>query len=127
MDVYHAHKVICVMVEQIRTNPYQLEITRAKFVQKDFIVLRDPQILLPVHLALSMQTMVWAHYNNAHCVKLVLTIMNMALKDATLVANLQLVMKAQQNVLVKVKIVSTHQMMALVDARLVSTSKQPKV
>jgi hypothetical protein len=53
--------------------------------------------------------------------------MNMALKDATLVANLQPVMKAQQNVLVKVKIVSTHQMMALVDARLVSTSKQPKV
>lgn len=73
-----------------------------------------------------MQTMVWAHYNNAHCAKLVLSIMNTALKDASLVANLQPVLKALQNVLVKVKIVSTHLLMVLVDARLVSTLKQLK-
>jgi hypothetical protein len=53
--------------------------------------------------------------------------MNLALKDVILVANLQPVQKALQNVLVKVKIVSSHLLIALVDAKLVLTLKQLKV
>ena len=126
MDVYHAQKAICVTEVQIQTSQLVLVITTVKFVHKDIIVLKFPQILHLVHQALLMPTKVWAHYSNAHFVKLAPTILILALKDAILAVNLQQVLKGPQNVLVKVKTVSIHLLMALVDANLVLTLKQPK-
>jgi hypothetical protein len=126
MDAYHAQKVICVTEVQIQTSLSILLFTTVKFVRKDIIVLKVPQILHLVHQELLMPTKVWAHYSNAHCAKSAPSILILALKDAILAANLQPVPKALQNVLVKVRTVSIHLEMALVDANLVLTLKQPK-
>ena len=69
MDVYPAQKAICVMEEQIRSNPYQFLIIMVKFARKVIIVLKAPKILYPVHLVLSMQFKVLEHYSNAQCAK----------------------------------------------------------
>jgi hypothetical protein len=126
MDVYHVQKVICVTEVQIQTSLLILLITTEKFVHKDIIVLKVPQILHLVRQALLMPTKEWAHYSNALCAKSAPTILILVLKDAILAANLQPVLKALQNVLVKVKTVSIHLLMALVDANLVLTLKQAK-
>jgi hypothetical protein len=126
MDVYHAQKVICVTEVQIQTSLLIKLITTVKFVRKEIIVLKVPQIIYLVHQALLMPTKVWAHYSNAHFVKSAHTILILALKDAIHAVNLQQVPKGPQNVLVKVKTVSFHLLMALVDANLVLTSKQPR-